>query len=168
MNDVVVLPNIPTDHTAGFVTDCCRAGEGLCSDRDVQAKYELSDQAWTEIAKSPALGRAVRTEAEKRVRNGVAAKESAARHFAKAPDTLNSLLTDKTVSPRYRIESAKELRAVATGSDSSTPAVDASEKFVITINMGTDRIEHYELPVMKQLPPKDPDWGWSELDRIDK
>ena len=56
---------------------------------------------------------AVRAERERRILSGEAPKEAAQRHFTKAPAVLNDILTDEQVSPRHRIEAARELRQVA-------------------------------------------------------
>lgn len=147
MDDVIVLRSIPTNltSTAGrqFVVDCVRAAEGLITDSDLQSKYELSPVDWTDITKSTALIRAIQAERERRVRNGDAARESAAKIFANAPTVLGDILNDTSASPRHRIESARELRVTATGPSAESTA-DAGEKFVITINLGADHVEHYE------------------------
>jgi hypothetical protein len=81
---------------------------------------------------------------------------------------LGDILNDKSASPRHRIESAKELRATATGTTGNETIANNAEKFIITINLGADHVEHYELPMVKQLPPANEvktnteDWGWRE------
>ena len=89
MGDVVLLSetsiDLNTDAGHQFIVDCTRAGEGLLSDRELQEKYELSPADWQNITKDMALGRAVRAERERRMLNGVAAREAACRHFVKAP-----------------------------------------------------------------------------------
>jgi hypothetical protein len=146
-----------------FVADCVRAGEGLISDSDVQSKYEIDAATWKNITKNAALIRAIRAESERRVRSGVAAREAAATHLAKAPGYLNQILTDKSASPRYRIEASKELRATAVvnGPESGVPNAD---KFVININLGAKH-EHYEVPIAatpKELTADEVNWGWRD------
>src|SRR5262249_24334367 len=136
---------------------CTRAGEGLLTDNDLRDKYELSDKNWEKIAKNTTLIRAIRAESERRVRNGEAARESAAKIFVRPPQVLGTILDDKSASPRHRIESARELRRTAVGPGSEA-AADAGEKFIITINLGADGadyVEHYEKPIkpMKPLAP---------------
>src|SRR5262245_28349213 len=161
MSNVVVLRGIPTDLTSAighqFVVDCVRAGEGLLSDQELVEKYEIPPDDWKEIIENTALIRAIRAESERRVRNGTAARESAAKIFVRAPQVLGTILDDKHASPRHRIESARELRATAT-SPGAESAADSGDKFIITINLGadgTDHIEHYEKPIkpMKPLVP---------------
>src|SRR5262245_42616982 len=90
----VVLRGVEVDLTGivgrQFVTDCTRAGEGLLSDDDLREKYELSAADWRNITKSTALIRAIQAERERRIRNGEAARESAAKIFAKAPEVLGT------------------------------------------------------------------------------
>jgi hypothetical protein len=145
-----------------FVADCVRAGEGLISDSDLRKKYEIAASDWKNITKNKSLVQAIRTESERRIRTGVAAQEAASKHFAKAPGYLNEIMTDKATSPRYRIESARELRTVAIGDGNKGGAPNA-DKFVININLGNKR-EIYEFP-MKQLPSANQDngWGWTEI-----
>jgi hypothetical protein len=95
------------------------------------------------------LLRAVRAERERRIANGDAAREAARRHFAKAPTVLGDILADDMVSPRHRIEAAKELRQVA-GNDPD--ATRSGEKFIIHIDLGADHKLHYEM----DLAPREP------------
>ena len=119
MGDVIALSKSPIDLNSdvghAFVVDCTRAGEGLLSDKELQEKYELSPADWQNITKDMALGRAIRAERERRMLNGVAAREAACRHFVKAPGILDSIMSSENASPRHRIEAAKEIRAVASG-----------------------------------------------------
>jgi hypothetical protein len=128
-DDDVVLRGIVTDLTSAighqFVVDCVRAAEGLLSDNDLRDKYELSAADWENITKNAALMRAIQAERERRVRTGIAAQESAAKIFAKAPTVLGDILNDRSANPRHRIESARELRQTAIGTAENT--ADASE-----------------------------------------
>jgi hypothetical protein len=55
---------------------------------------------------------------------------------------LGDILHGEAVSPRHKIEAARELRAVsATGPDAASQA----DPFVITINVGTDTL-HFDKP----------------------
>ena len=95
----------------------------------------MTDEAWERLADNAPLLKAVQAERERRITSGDAAREGAQRAFAKAPTVLGDILTDKQVSPRHRIEAARELRqTIGNGSDTSK----AGERFVITINLGGD------------------------------
>ena len=117
MGEVISLQSAPIDlHTDTghrFVVDCTRAGEGLITDKELQEKYELSPADWQNITKDMALGRAVRAERERRMLDGTAARESAARHFVKAPTILAGIMESRGIQPSHVIEAAKEIRAVA-------------------------------------------------------
>ena len=126
MSDVVLLSKAPIDLHSDtghlFVVDCTRAGEGLLTDRELQEKYELSSADWQNITKDMALGRAVRAERERRMLDGTAARESAARYFVKAPTILAEIMESAASNPRHVIEAAKEIRAVAAvGSGTDRP-----------------------------------------------
>jgi hypothetical protein len=143
-----------------FISDATRAGEGLLADSDLRQKYEINDADWQAITTNAAVARAVRAESERRVRTGVAAQEMAAKHFTKAPNYLNELMIDPKTHPKFRIESARELKNVAIGNGNEA-AANAAERFVININLGSRR-EHYEFP-MKQVRSTTEDWGWDEV-----
>jgi hypothetical protein len=118
-----------------FVTDCARHIEGLRTDQDLKETWGLDEEQWGRLADNIALLNAVRVEREWRIRSGEAAREAAQRHFATAPAILNEILQNKLMSPRHRIEAARELRQVAAnGPEATAPA----EKFVITIDLGGD------------------------------
>jgi len=148
MGNVIQLRSpidLTTDLGRAFVVDATRAGEGLLTDAELQEIYDLTPADWTVITKDKALGRAVRDERARRVRNGVAARESAARHFVKMPTILAAIAESQDSNPRHVIEAAKEIRQVAAGSSDNHPAA-AGDKFTITINLGGD-IEKHEINI---------------------
>jgi hypothetical protein len=145
VSDTVILRSVPVglDSDVGhqFVVDCTRAGEGIISDKELMEKYELSPVDWVAITKDVGLGRAIRAERERRVHNGMAAKEAAAKAYVKAPSILDRIMTDDSVSPRHRIESARELRQVAAAGAESAAAAD---RFQIIIDLSADGTSHVE------------------------
>ena len=158
--------DLSSDLGRAFVVDATRAGEGLITDAEIQEKYDLLPADWAAVTKDRGLGRAIRDERDRRVRNGTAARESAARHFVKAPTILAGIMESEASSPRHIIEAAKEIRQVAAGGSDGSPA-SQGERFVITINLGSDT-EKYEFDVTpnkaKQLDhpegkPDDGNWG---------
>jgi hypothetical protein len=139
-----------------FVIDCARNTEGLIPDGELQTKYELSDEDWGRLADNTPLLHAVRAERERRIANGDAAREGAQRHFVNVPTVLDDILNDKQISPRHRIEAAKELRQVAGNGSDAEPRT--GEKFVITINLGGDEKLRFENEIAP-LAPLPPDEG---------
>ena len=137
MSDVILLSKAPIDLTTDighqFVVDCTRAGEGLLSDKELQQKYELSPADWQNITKDMALGRAVRAERERRMLDGTAARESAARYFVKGPTILDQIATDAHSNARHKIDALRELRATAAVGGTDRPR--ESERFVIRIDL---------------------------------
>ena len=137
MGDVVLLSetsiDLNTDTGHRFVVDCTRAGEGLITDKELQQKYELSPADWQNITKDMALGRAVRAERERRMLDGTAARESAARYFVKGPSILDQIATDAQSNPRHKIDALRELRATAASGSSDRPR--ESERFIIRIDL---------------------------------
>jgi hypothetical protein len=144
--------NVSLDTEIGqqFIADCARNTEGLLSDSEVKGKWALSDEDWLRLAANTPLLAAVRAERERRIVNSEAAREAAKRYFAKAPTVLGDILTDNQVSPRHRIEAARELRQVA--GDGPDIASAAGEKVVITINLGADQKLVFEKEIARRPP----------------
>jgi hypothetical protein len=141
---------LDTEVGRAFVIDCVRHTESLVSDSEIKSKWALTDKNWERLADNAPLLLAVRVERERRIQNGDAAREAAQKHFAKAPTVLGDILADEQVSPRHRIEAARELRQVV--GDRPDTAPGAGEKFVITINLGEDK----KLVFEKEIAPRRP------------
>jgi hypothetical protein len=86
----------------------------------------------------------VNAEHERRIYNGDAAREAAAKQFVAAPEALGEILNDRQASAKHRIDAARELRATA-GSGADKPG-DTSDRFVITINLGADQKLVFDSP----------------------
>src|SRR5262249_31312912 len=160
-DDCVILRGVSvpliSDLGGAFVTDCSRNRERLINDAQMQEKYGLPPDYWTGLAQNKTLRLKINAEHERRVRNGTAAQESAAKIFADAPEVLGTILQDKSASPRHRIEAAKELRATAS---TGTESIPSAERFVITINLGED----HKLVVDKPIAPMTPEEARNNLD----
>jgi hypothetical protein len=155
---VVVLRGTPvalnSDIGRAWVTDACRNAEQLMTDAELQDKYGVTSTELEQFSQNKTLVRAIQDERARRIRNGVAAQESAALEFSKAPKILGTILGNKDASPRHRIEAAQALRAAArSGSDIMSP--DASDRVSIVINIGAE-----ERLVIDQ--PKKPIERWDE------
>jgi hypothetical protein len=140
---------LDSDVGEAFITDCARNIEGLISDLEIKAKYELSDLDWDRLSNNTPLLHAIRTKRERRILNGDAPREAAQRHFAKAPHILNQILTDEQTAPRHRIEAARELRQAAAIPPDAKPG--DGERVTIIINLGDEQI-----CIDKQLAPLEP------------
>jgi hypothetical protein len=137
LNGSVVLRGIKIDLNSdignGFVVDCVRHVEELIGAEQLKAKYQLTEEAWRQLATNEPLQQAVERQKERRIRNGEAAKEKAQHLFLTAPSVLSSILNDSAASPRHRIEAARELRQTAAiGSEAATPT---AEHFSIRIDL---------------------------------
>ena len=155
MGDIVNLRSSPidlnTDAGRRFVVDATRAAEGLISDRELAEKYEISPADWQSITKDLALGRAVRAERERRVLDGTAARESAAKHFVRTPAILAGIMENQLSNPRHVIEAAREIRAVAaTAGGGDNPM--QSEKFSIVINCRPIASSDYQVDLAPNKP----------------
>src|SRR5262249_49143940 len=97
-------------------------------------KYSIDPSDWNDIVNNKALRLAISAECDRRMLNGTAAQESAAKIFMESPEAMGSILRDNRASPRHRIEASKELRATARSGDDQ-PNADA-DRIVISINLG--------------------------------
>jgi hypothetical protein len=144
---------LDTEVGRAFILDCARNIEGQLSEEKIRSKYELTAADWKGLADNIALLHAVRAEHERRVLKGEAGRELAQRYASNAPNILNAILADERVSPRHRIEAARELRQAA----NSGPEVSAEpkERVVINIDLGADCkvTKEYFLPA--RLPPEE-------------
>ena len=144
---------LDTDIGQQFIIDCARNIEGQIPDREIKNKYELSDRDWERLAENVPLLQAVQVERKRRILSGEAAKEAAQHYFAKAPIVLNGIMADGQVSPRHRIEAARELRqAATTGAEISA---EPKEKVIIHIDFGADCKIVREITLPAPLPTDD-------------
>jgi hypothetical protein len=138
MNSTITLNGVQvelnSDEGRAFVVDATRAGEGVIDDATLMEKYELTTDELQAIANMKAVGRAIRSEREHRLRSGIATRELASGYFFKAPKMLDKIMSDEQANPRARIESAKELRVISTPENRDSPM--QSEQYRIVINLG--------------------------------
>ena len=135
--------SLDTEIGRAFISDCARFTEGVLAETDVKRKWGLSDEAWQGLEQNAAVLEAVKRERERRVMDGVAAAEAARWQFVKAPSVLGGILSSDEVSPRHRIEAARELRAIASADGGADK--QSGEKFTIIINLGADEKRTYHL-----------------------
>jgi hypothetical protein len=164
-NDVIPLRNMPTDLTSDvghqWVADCCRAGEGLITDKELSEKWELSPADWRAITRSKALERAIRSERERRVRSGQAAKEAATKHLVKGVGIVDQIMTAADTHPKHKLDAFRELRSTASVGADAEGRQD-STRFIIRIDLsadvsGTAVVEHYNKSIEINPNGVDPD-----------
>jgi hypothetical protein len=136
-----------------FVVDMARFAGGSLTERQVRKKYRFDDAAWEQLGAGDALVERIEAEKLRRVRDGSAARERAQQIFATAPNVLGEILHGEAVSPRVKIESARELRAI---SANAPEAAADRDRFIITINLGADT-EHYNKSRAIDANDTDPD-----------
>jgi hypothetical protein len=134
----IILRGVPVDLDSAvgyaFVCDAVRAAEGLIDDAQLMETYELTAEDLRTLTANKTFARAVQAERNRRVRTGLAARESAAQIFVRAPKVMGKILDDEGASPRHRIEASRELRATAIGSGDAERPTD-SERFIIRIDL---------------------------------
>ena len=145
--------SLETEIGRAFVSDSARYTEGLLTATDIKSKWGLSDEAWSGFEQNAAVLDAVQRERERRVMNGDAAGEAARRQFVRAPSVLGTILSNDEVSPRHRIEAARELRAIV--SSDSVAEEKSGKKFTVVINLGADdkRTYHLRRPTLDLREP---------------
>jgi hypothetical protein len=134
--------DLSKDHD--FIADLSRFSEGILNETDVRKKHYLSDEDWERLGSDERLIRAIEDEKIRRVRNGSHAREKAQQVFVTAPGVLDRILHDDGVSPRHKIESARELRAIAAVGPEAQPTAD---RFSIVINLGEDHKIKIDQPI---------------------
>jgi hypothetical protein len=135
-----------------FITDCARYAEGLLSEKDVKKKYRFDDDTWARLGENEALVEAIEAEKTRRIRNGSTKRERAQKLVAQAPGVLGDIMLDANASPKHRIDASKTLDAFAANGPEAAPAAD---RFVITINLGSD-VLHFDKPIAIGPDPNPP------------
>ena len=118
-----------------FIADCARYAEGLLSEKEVKKKHHFDDDTWARLGEDETLIAAIEAEKLRRIRNGSTKRERAQQLVAQAPGVLGDIMLDANASPKHRIDASKTLDAFAANGPEAVPA---SERFVITINLGED------------------------------
>jgi len=118
-----------------FVSDLARYSEKLLTEQFIRRKYNLTDDAWEHLGEDDALVEAIEAEKMRRVRNGSAKREKAQQHIVKAPDILNTIMSDESANARHRVDSIKALDALA---DNGPRAAPAADRFIIHIDLSAD------------------------------
>jgi len=131
-----------------LITDLARYAEGLLPKEAVKKKWReiINEDTWKHLSKDDALVDAIEAEKIRRIRNGQAKREKAQSLVVKTPEILDSIASDKSASPRHRVDAIKTLDGMSDTGPQATPAAD---RFVIQINLGED----YKLRFDKSIAP---------------
>src|SRR5262249_33763591 len=117
-----------------LLTDLARDAEDILSDHDIKKKYHFDNATWIRLCTDEKFIEKIEAEKVRRMRNGSTARERAQKLFTETPAVLGNILNDGNISPRHKIEAAREIRAVAaTGPDTISTS---EERFVIRIDLG--------------------------------
>ena len=135
-----------------FVADCCRYSENILSEEAIKKKYRFDDTAWERLGNNEVLIEKIEAEKVRRTRNGSAKREKAQQLVVQAPDVLGGIMLDASASPKHRIDSAKALDAFAANGPEAAPA---SDRFQITINLGSD-VLHFDKSIAIDANDVDP------------
>ena len=154
MGEVVDLHGQPVqlEDDLEFISDLARYAEGLFSEQDVKKKHHLSADTWEPLGSNEVLIEKIEAEKVRRIRNGSAKREKAQQLVVKAPDVLGGIMLDASASPKHRIDSAKALDAFAANGPEAAPA---SDRFQITINLGSD-VLHFDKSIAIDANDVDP------------
>ena len=158
---------MPLDSERGLelITDLARYAEGLMDEAAVKKIYRFSDEDWDRLGSNDELVEKIQAEKTRRIRNGSSARERAQDLFAGAPAVLGTILHGDDVSPRHKIESARELRAIA----ANGPEATASEtRFIISIDLGGGEVLKFNKSIeCKAHDAEDPDNPDTSIDTDD-
>jgi hypothetical protein len=172
----IILRGVPVDLDSAvgyaFVCDAVRSAEGLIDDAQLMETHELTAEDLRTLAANKTFARAVQAERNRRVRTGLAARESASGYFIKAPKVLDSIMMDEQANARHRIEAVRELRQTAIGSGDAERPMD-TERFVIRIDLtaGGGEVHHYDFDKPTKIetndtPPEQPKLVGSERPKL--
>ena len=154
MGEVVDLHGQPAqlEDDLEFISDLARYAEGLFSEQDVKKKHHLSADTWERLGSNEVLIEKIEAEKVRRIRNGSAKREKAQQLVVQAPDVLGGIMLDASASPKHRIDLAKALDAFAANGPEAAPA---SDRFQITINLGSD-VLHFDKSIAIDANDVDP------------
>jgi hypothetical protein len=133
MGNVVDLQKLRTDDQ--LIADCARYAENLFSEADVKKRHHLPADVWESLGNDDAFVERVEAEKLRRIRNGNSKRERAQQHIVRAPDILNTIMSDERASPRHRVDAIKTLDGLAANGPTAAPPED---RYTIVINLGGD------------------------------
>jgi hypothetical protein len=120
-----------------FVLWMARFAEGAATEQSIRKRFRLDDTTWERLGADDALVERIDEIRRQRIADGTAARERAQQLFAGAPNVLGEILHGQA-PPRVKVETAKELRAIAAnGPGEAAPAA----RFEIIIDLGADVVE---------------------------
>jgi hypothetical protein len=157
MGDVVNFPiSLDSDLGRELIVDCVRYAEGLLTEAAVRKKYRFDDSAWEALGNNDALVEKIEAEKLRRIRDGSSKREKSQALIVKAPAILDGIMSDPSASPRHRVDAIKVLDGFAANGPAGAPA---SDRFVITINLGSDvlKFDKSIAPDPNDRDPNDPD-----------
>jgi hypothetical protein len=120
-----------------LLADMARYSEGLYTEKFIRRKYRdlLSDTDWERLASDEDLIEKIELEKVRRERSGQAKRERAQQLITKAPNVLDTIMSNPTANERHRIDAAKALDSLADPGPQNTLPMD---KFVIRIDLTAD------------------------------
>jgi hypothetical protein len=143
MDDSVGLPtSLLDDHD--FIVTMCRYAEGTITENYIRKKYRFDDATWEKLGSDDLICERIEDERIRRERSGQAKRELAQKHVVKAPDILNSIMSDANANNRHRVDAIKTLDELAANAPQTVPAAAAAERFQIIINLGNDEVVKFD------------------------
>ena len=154
--DAVALPDTTIDPSSDLgrqlVVDLARFREGLVDETAIRKKFKLDNEVWRALAGNDELIRAVEAEAVRRIADGSVKREKAQLLVVKAPDVAASIMLNDSANDRHRLDACKVLNDFSANGPAGAPA---SDRFIITINLGDDHVLHFDKSIA--IDPHDTD-----------
>ena len=151
MGDVVKFP-LDGDRRHELTEDLARYADGTLDQKFIKKKYRLDDATWEALGADDALVEAVEAAKLSRIRDGSTKREKAQQLVVQAPDVLNGIMLDTSMSARHRVDAIKTLDTFAANGPNDRPA---ATRFVISIDLGGDHIERFSKSI--EINPNDTD-----------
>ena len=140
----VFLPATTIDPSSDLgrqlVVDLARYRENLLDEKTIRKRYRFDESTWQKLGDDDELIRKVEEESVRRIRDGSTKREKSQQLITKGPDILDSIASDVSASPRHRVDALKVLDGMA--STGGEAAAGQSDRFIITINLSGDGVDH--------------------------
>jgi hypothetical protein len=124
-----------------LIENLARFADGTLTEAAVKARHHLSNEDWAAMGESDRLVELVEACKLRRIRTGATKRERAQIEIVDAPPILGGIMRNPDSNARHVVDAVKTLDALAT--DGRPEGAPASDRFVITINLGTD-VLHFD------------------------
>ena len=140
----VALPDTTIDPSSDLgrqlVVDLARYRENLLDEKTIRKRYRFDESTWQKLGDDDELIRQVEEEVVRRVRDGSCKREKSAAINCERAGHSGQHRQRCPREPRHRVDALKVLDGMA--STGGEAAAGQSDRFIITINLSGDGVDH--------------------------